>query len=223
MYTCCCWTSGWQAEFLPFSRASLKQIMHHDNWWSQLCHGYTSFSWTFVWQGMFVWLLQALSRKYMHCTVTSLDDDCFDSHRLSLHKIVVTQGYHFSQNAVIGFQLLCPYIKNVLTMNVFTKKTYCIMLRILLCKGSMYAGVLQLLLYASCFRKRLSIILRQSSANESSCLHYLEAEMHLVCLYLKQEAGCLFGNTVQFLVSTFLCGIALPRLMQQLQCTNLTV
>ena len=39
---------------------------------------------------------------------------------LVLH--IVTQGYHSSQNAVIAFQLHCPYIENVLISTVLTRR-----------------------------------------------------------------------------------------------------
>ena len=44
---------------------------------------------------------------------------------MSLHQIVLTQGYHCSRDAVIGLQLHCPYIKNVLTTSVLTKTIDC--------------------------------------------------------------------------------------------------
>ena len=43
-------------------------------------------------------------------------------------QIFLTQRHHCSQNAVIGFQLCRPYIKNGLTTNVFTQRNYCIAL-----------------------------------------------------------------------------------------------
>ena len=44
---------------------------------------------------------------------------------LSLYQIVLTQGYCYSQNAVIGSQSLCPYIKIVLVKSFLASRSWC--------------------------------------------------------------------------------------------------
>ena len=65
----------------------------------------------------------AVNPKRKCCGVTSLCNDCFDSQEnCFLHRILLTQGYDCSQNAVNGFQLHCPYVKNVFTLSDSTKE-----------------------------------------------------------------------------------------------------
>ena len=45
---------------------------------------------------------------------------------MSLHPVVCTQKCHCSQNALLGSQLHCPYIENVLISSVLTSRDDCI-------------------------------------------------------------------------------------------------
>ena len=57
---------------------------------------------------------------------------------MSLHQIVFTQKDHCSQNAVLGSQFHCPYIKNVLIASVLISRGYCTASGIVGCMHDMH-------------------------------------------------------------------------------------
>ena len=70
-------------------------------------------------------ILPAGLRDFARCSNFSLKRLLWVPRQMSLQGIVLAQRDHCSQNAVIGSQSHCPYIKNVLALDILTKKSYC--------------------------------------------------------------------------------------------------
>ena len=67
---------------------------------------------------------------------------------MSFHQILLTQKYHCNQNAVIGSQLHCPYMKNVRILSV-------------LCQRNDNAGIID---RASMYKDTAELMLKLSAA-----------------------------------------------------------
>ena len=92
---------------------------------------------------------------------------------VSFYQIVLTQGYHCSQNAVIGFHLNCPYIKIVLTTSVLTKE------------NSQDSGFFMIALHVSC-----RTLAEEGSAHTVMMGHVMPLQMLQACVELAAYWFC---------------------------------